>query len=46
MGIELQGRQLVLGVGFTTSCGFLLFGYDQGVFGGIIENPNFRETFN
>ncbi|KAJ6169815.1 hypothetical protein N7485_007161 [Penicillium canescens] len=46
MGIELQGRQLALGVGFTTSCGFLLFGYDQGVFGGIIENPNFRETFN
>jgi sugar porter (SP) family MFS transporter len=37
---------LSLGVVFTTSCGFLLFGYDQGVLGGLIENENFQVTFN
>jgi hypothetical protein len=27
------------------SCGFLLFGYDQGVMSGIISAPQFLETF-
>lgn len=26
--------------------GFFLFGYDQGVFGGILTNQNFLDTFN
>nr|XP_036577935.1 uncharacterized protein CTRU02_11997 [Colletotrichum truncatum]KAF6785065.1 hypothetical protein CTRU02_11997 [Colletotrichum truncatum] len=32
----------------TAACGagFLLFGYDQGVFGGILSNKSFIETFN
>lgn len=32
----------------TTACGagFLLFGYDQGVFGGLLSNQHFLDTFN
>ncbi|KAA8646687.1 sugar porter family MFS transporter [Aspergillus tanneri] len=32
----------------TAACysGFLLFGYDQGVFGGLLSNRHFLETFN
>ncbi|KAJ4250903.1 hypothetical protein NW762_011553 [Fusarium torreyae] len=32
----------------TIACGsgFLLFGYDQGVFGGLLSNKPFLETFN
>ncbi|CAP91268.1 hypothetical protein E8E15_002337 [Penicillium rubens] len=45
MSFELEGTKLSLGVAFTTSCGFLLFGYDQGVFGGLIENGSFQSTF-
>ncbi len=32
----------------TVACGsgFLLFGYDQGVFGGLLSNKPFLETFN
>ena len=32
----------------TIACGsgFLLFGYDQGVFGGLLSNKLFLETFN
>lgn len=43
---QLQGTYLSLGIAFTTSCGFLLFGYDQGVLGGLIENESFQTTFN
>ncbi|OJI96482.1 hypothetical protein ASPVEDRAFT_78250 [Aspergillus versicolor CBS 583.65] len=45
-GLRLQGR--VLSVGITVACGlaFMLFGYDQGVFGGILSNPAFQKQFN
>ncbi|KAL2846377.1 hypothetical protein BJY01DRAFT_247281 [Aspergillus pseudoustus] len=44
--IRPKGR--VLSMGITVSCGlaFMLFGYDQGVFGGILANPAFKEQFN
>ncbi|KAL3428676.1 general substrate transporter [Aspergillus tetrazonus] len=44
--IHPQGR--VLSMGITVACGlaFMLFGYDQGVFGGILANPAFREQFD
>ncbi|KAF7553664.1 hypothetical protein G7Z17_g3448 [Cylindrodendrum hubeiense] len=37
-----------LNYGITAACGagFLLFGYDQGVFGGILSNEHFLRTFN
>ncbi|KAL3458345.1 general substrate transporter [Aspergillus heterothallicus] len=42
-----MGHQpLVAAVTFATGSGFLLFGYDQGVFGGLIENRSFQETFS
>jgi len=31
---------------FACSSGFFLFGYDQGVFSGVIVTPYFLETFN
>ncbi|CAG8909796.1 unnamed protein product [Penicillium egyptiacum] len=46
MGFHLKGTKLSLGVAFTTSYGFLLFRYDQGVFSGLIENGDFQNTFN
>ncbi|CEL11507.1 Putative Hexose carrier protein [Aspergillus calidoustus] len=47
MGLgTLEGNRLVAAVTFATGSGFLLFGYDQGVFGGLIENRSFRETFS
>ncbi|KAK9427035.1 hexose carrier protein [Lipomyces doorenjongii] len=47
MGLgELQGGWLTAGITFSTGTGFLLFGYDQGVFGGIIGNENFDNTFD
>lgn len=47
MGLnDLQGGWLTAGITFSTGTGFLLFGYDQGVFGGIIGNENFETTFN
>lgn len=44
--LRLQGR--TLSVGITVACGlaFMLFGYDQGVFGGILSNPAFQEQFD
>lgn len=46
MGLSnLQGGWLTAGITFSTGTGFLLFGYDQGVFGGIIGNENFNRTF-
>ncbi|KAI6821553.1 hexose carrier protein [Hortaea werneckii] len=43
---RLEGRRLLGGI--TTSCclGFMLFGYDQGVFGGLLANSSFQEQFN
>lgn len=46
MGLStLEGGWLTAAITFSTGTGFLLFGYDQGVFGGIIGNENFEKTF-
>jgi sugar porter (SP) family MFS transporter len=43
---ELQGRSLTIGITLTCGFAFMLFGYDQGVFGGILGNMLFLNTFN
>jgi MFS family permease len=40
-GALLQGL-----ITIACSSGFLLFGYDQGVFSGVIVTPYFVDTFN
>ncbi|KAF2675812.1 putative Myo-inositol transporter 1 [Lentithecium fluviatile CBS 122367] len=42
------GRGFKLRVAITIACqmAFVLFGYDQGVFGGIVGNPDFLDTFD
>ncbi|KAH2126792.1 hypothetical protein KXV68_002431, partial [Aspergillus fumigatus] len=42
------GRGKTLQAGVTACClmAFVLFGYDQGVFGGILENNDWLEQFN
>ncbi|KAF1976908.1 putative Myo-inositol transporter 1 [Bimuria novae-zelandiae CBS 107.79] len=42
------GRGFKLRAAITIACqmAFVLFGYDQGVFGGIVGNPDFLDTFN
>lgn len=42
------GRGKSLQFGVTTCCliAFLLFGYDQGVFGGILQNESWLNQFN
>lgn len=42
---ESQGKPLQFGVTATCGAGFLLFGYDQGVFGGLLDNEPFLKTF-
>ena len=41
------GRGRSLQVAITCSCliAFVLFGYDQGVFGGILQNENWLDQF-
>jgi len=43
---NVKGKPLLLLITVASSCGFLLFGYDNGVFSGIIVSPWFLETFN
>jgi MFS family permease len=45
---NLFGRGFKLKAAITIACqlAFVLFGYDQGVFGGIVGNQNFLETFD
>jgi hypothetical protein len=42
------GRGKTLQAGLTVCCliAFVLFGYDQGVFGGILENEDWLKQFN
>ncbi len=44
---NLFGRGLTLQIAITISCqlAFVLFGYDQGVFSGIVGNDDFLSTF-
>ncbi|KAK3077165.1 hypothetical protein LTS18_011042, partial [Coniosporium uncinatum] len=46
MQFNLFGRGLKLRVAITVACemAFILFGYDQGVFSGIVGNPHFLDT--
>lgn len=41
-----QGDALRYRITAACGAGFLLFGYDQGVFGGLLSNPHFLNTFN
>ena len=43
--LGLSGRRLGLAVSTIATCGFLLFGYDQGVMSGIISAPAFNDAF-
>lgn len=45
--INIFGRGFKLQVAITIACqcAFVLFGYDQGVFGGIVGNENFLAQF-
>lgn len=42
----MQGRSITWGITVACGSGFFLFGYDQGVFGGILNDKNFLKTFN
>ncbi|KAF9634282.1 hypothetical protein BFW01_g5177 [Lasiodiplodia theobromae] len=42
----MQGNALRYSITAACGSGFLLFGYDQGVFGGLLSNKAFLETFN
>ncbi|KAJ6011084.1 hypothetical protein N7451_002496 [Penicillium sp. IBT 35674x] len=41
-----RGKALNIWISAATSMGFLLFGYDQGVMGGIIDSSSFMKQFN
>ncbi|EKG12331.1 Sugar/inositol transporter [Macrophomina phaseolina MS6] len=41
----LRGTRLNVAVGFIAGLDFLLFGYDQGVMGGLLTLPSFLKTF-
>ncbi|OCK90430.1 sugar transporter STL1 [Cenococcum geophilum 1.58] len=41
----LRGTPLNVGVGILAGLDFLLFGYDQGVIGGLLTLPSFLRTF-
>ena len=40
-----RGRPLRWAITFACQLAFVLFGYDQGVFSGIVGNEHFRATF-
>jgi len=42
----IQGANLRAAVSIAASSAFLLFGYDQGVFAGLIGGTAFKNTFN
>lgn len=39
----LQGTQLVIALAVASGVGFTTYGYDQGIFGGILTNTAFKE---
>ncbi|KAJ4345338.1 uncharacterized protein N0V89_011468 [Didymosphaeria variabile] len=43
---KVQGDAVRYSITAACGSGFLLFGYDQGVFGGLLSNKPFLETFN
>ncbi|EEU38099.1 uncharacterized protein NECHADRAFT_48029 [Fusarium vanettenii 77-13-4] len=42
---RLEGRALTAGITITCGTAFMLFGFDQGVFGGLLGLPLFQSTF-
>lgn len=42
----LQGKTLTTGITLTCGLSFMLFGWDQGVFGGILTNNTFNRQFH
>lgn len=42
---KLVGRPLNVAITVTSSFGFMLFGYDQGVMSGLLTGPAFTRTF-
>jgi MFS family permease len=46
MGLfPLRGRALTVAITMTCGFSFMLFGWDQGVFGGILNDPTFAHQF-
>jgi hypothetical protein len=43
--IEPEGKGLLLAVTLLTSLGFFLIGYDNGLFGGFVEDNSFKDAF-
>ncbi|KAM0541589.1 hypothetical protein ACHAPJ_013191 [Fusarium lateritium] len=43
---QLQGNQLVTGLAVASGVGFTTYGYDQGIFGGVLTNTAFKEDLN
>jgi hypothetical protein len=43
---KLTGTKLRICIFIASTIGFVLFGYDNGVFSGLIVNPWFLSTFN
>ena len=41
-GKKLQGKSLNYSIGFIASCGFLMFGYDQGVLSSLLTLDDFQ----
>ncbi|KAL5119564.1 hypothetical protein ACEQ8H_002410 [Pleosporales sp. CAS-2024a] len=42
--VELRGKSLITIILLTSGLDFLLFGYDQGLFGGILGGQRFKDT--
>ncbi|KAF1918451.1 sugar transporter STL1 [Ampelomyces quisqualis] len=42
--LELRGKSLIAVILMTSGLDFLLFGYDQGLFGGILGGQRFKDT--
>ncbi|KAF4842092.1 Sugar transporter STL1 [Colletotrichum siamense] len=43
-GKPLEGRTLNWSIGFIASCGFLMFGYDQGVLSSLLTLDDFQKS--
>jgi hypothetical protein len=43
-GNRLQGKALNWGIGIIASCGFLMFGYDQGVLSALLTLDDFQKS--
>ncbi|KAF4978253.1 hypothetical protein FZEAL_5359 [Fusarium zealandicum] len=43
-GKHLQGVALNWSIGFIASCGFLMFGYDQGVLSALLTLPDYQKN--